>query len=823
MCEPKGRQKHLRGLFTRVPRPTLAAILLIPILLLIDTLCYQVAMPVTIDIQQGQGTLTVGSIHLSLGKVGQVLTLQFPPHNPLVHEYQIDGSDSTNNLDLDTGYLSQIADSFYYRLQAWMRDLDGTSRWRDLEIQANGHVQKSLSWPENGSTIVLPEASNIHISLQLQRPETPMSLNLLLSDRQTIQITLDRNDRKLTAINLDPYETIANAFFPVDAAPFAAMIVDTLVRILLWALSALLAIQLLEAALGLVRAKWNDLRWKMKNQPENFQRWKWKQSLTQSLHTDEPEASSLSLQPTSAEPDADLLPLFRALHPIALIVLGCSLVFVIWISVIEYQGQPHIYDDSAYLFAAKMYAGGHFWVPAPATSNLFPGPFMDILNGRWFAQYEPGTALTLVPGIWLGVPWLIEPTMGTLALLGIGLIAARLYNRRVATLAVLLGCLSPFYSYLAASYLSHAIALFYLVWGVWALLRFIQGGGGWSLPLSALCFGMATLTRDQVALLYISISIPGAIIVAWKRSTYKRSLLSLLGWSLSFLVVALIFAQFYLGFNLLLTGDPLLTPRNLFSPGDHWGFGIGVGFYGQHTLAAGLVNLDELLTSLQIDLFGWPFYLTLAFLALPFLLGRARKTDWFLLIALILTVGSYVGYFYHGIYLGPRYLFEDLPFLLILTARGILTLGAWGMEHRHTTFTWLKNRAGDHSLMPPPAISLVTLALVGVLILCNLIYYLPRQIVRYQNYTGLPDLYRLDTSQIYHPPFHHAIVITDNIIIYQQVLFPLNDPALKDDVIYAWGYTSSQFEQLRKAFPGRMLYMLVINLDGSVKYLEIRD
>ncbi len=59
----------------------------------------------------------------------------------------------------------------------------------------------------------------------------------------------------------------------------------------------------------------------------------------------------------------------------------------------------------------------------------------------------------------------------------------------------------------------------------------------------------------------------------------------------------LIFVGMTLGYNALLTGNALISPRSLFFSGDHWGFGTGVGFYGQHTLAAGLVNLDELLTS----------------------------------------------------------------------------------------------------------------------------------------------------------------------------------------------------------------------------------
>ncbi len=525
----------------------LAAILLIPILLLIDALCYQVTLPVTIDVAHGVGTLAVGSTRLSLGKLDQPRSLQFVPHDPLVHEYQIDGSDSTNNLDLDTTYLSQLASSPYYRLQAWMRDLDGTSRWRDLEVQVGGREVKSIAWPTNGEQVLLPDAPEIHLSLQLQRPETPMSLDLVLSSGKILQITLDRNNRQITVVDLDTDQTIASTFFPVDVAPFAAMVVDTLARILLCAAALLLLVQFGEMGIGL---------------------------LARSAKISVPKVvASLRISVSNAGVfgKTRLRRLFQALHPVAFIALGCSLVYVIWIAVVEYRGQPHIYDASAYLFAAKMYASGQLSVPAPLASNLFPGPFMVIFNGRWFGQYEPGTSLTLVPGVWLGVPWLVEPVLGTLALLGIGLTAARLYDRRVATLAVLLGCLSPFYTYLAASYLSHTVALFYLVWGLWALLRFVQSESGWNVLICGCCFGMAVLTRDLVALLYIAILVPGVVMITWERGKYSRQRLHWLTWLLVLVLIGAVFFYLYVGFNLLLTGEAFTTPRNLFFPGDTWG------------------------------------------------------------------------------------------------------------------------------------------------------------------------------------------------------------------------------------------------------------
>ncbi|HWS85071.1 MAG TPA: glycosyltransferase family 39 protein, partial [Ktedonobacteraceae bacterium] len=655
----------------------LALLLLLLLLVLADILCYQQALSVVLDEQAGHATLSVGSETVPLGFIGDPVSLQFPLHDPVIHEYQLDGTDSTDNFTLDTTYLHSIASSPYYLFQSWMRNLDGTSRWSDLRVSSNSLLLASKDWPANGESVSLLPATRpsssatLRLQVMLRRPETPMTLNLIMADNSIIQITLDRNDRTINVMRGS--HAIANAFFPVDVLPFTAMVIDTLLRTIAWAVVLLMVVLVCEVALVFIRYLWLPPSRALPEAPVQEER-------AQIVPgTVESSPSTTNISPFASLVDICWMAfikvwrnLTRALHPIVLVVLLASLCFVAWIASVQYHAEPHIYDASAYLFAAKMYASGHLAVPALAVLDRFPGPFMVQYGGQWFGQYVPGTSLTLVPGIWLGVPWLVEPVLGTFALLGIGLIAARLFDRRVATLAVLLGTLSPFYSYLAASYLSHTVALFYLTWGLWALLRFSQGEARWNLPLAALFFGMGYLTRDLPALLFVAVVLPSIMLLSWRRvrDDWRNWIMP----GIFSLAIACVFFVLIRQFNTVLTHNPSVTPRSLFFAGDHWGFGAGVGFYGQHTLAAGLVNLDELLTVLAIDLYGWPFYLTLAFLVLPFLTRRATATDWFCLVCLIILTGAYVGYFYHGIYLGPRYLFETLPFLLILTARGIMTL-----------------------------------------------------------------------------------------------------------------------------------------------------
>lgn len=803
----------MKWLRSYVVREVLLLLFLAILFIVGDEGCYAVTLPVEIDMQRTLATLHVGTTSLSLGQIGTPTALQFALQDPVVHEYQIDGTDSTNNFTLDTDYLHVFASSPYYRFQAWMRNLDGTSRWRDLAVWENNKQQVSQNWPTEGTSTLLPLASTLRIQVQVQRPETPLTLNLLMKDRSTLHIVLDRNNRRITVtrdtLPQGPTATVASAFFPTDTAPFAAMVVDTLLRTMLWAILLLLSVLLSEALLGVLLA--TSQKRKEVEAPSPIL--KNEATITR---------SRISTMPPLLQCVFSILQrgwegLTKALHPFALVALSVSFIFVAWTAAVQYHGEPHIFDASAYLFAAKMYALGHLSVPVPLAIDRFPGPFMIEFNGQWFGQYAPGTALTIVPGIWLGLPWLIEPLLGTFALLGIGLIAVQLYNRQVATLAVILGTLSPFYTYLAASYLSHTIALFYLVWGVWALLRFTHGKAVWYIALAAALFGMAGLTRDLVALLFIAIAVPGVLLLSWPsvRKERKRWVLG----GAFFIAVGFFFLGINLAFNALLTGSIFVTPRSLFFAGDHWGFGQGVGFYGQHTLAAGFVNLDELLTILAIDLFGWPFYLSFAFLVIPFLTRRAVSADWLLLTGAVIMTGAYVGYFYHGIYLGPRYLFETLPFLLILTSRGILTLAETGIEVRAR----LKKAAQQqvNSAGSTLSHSVVTTVLLASLLACNILYFMPRQVALHQNYTGLPVGTVIDLDAIYHPPLSHAIVVTDDYTLYQFVLFPLNDPYLHQSVIYALASSSPNYTELRMAYPGRTLYRIAVGSNGAVTYVKV--
>jgi hypothetical protein len=269
----------------------------------------------------------------------------------------------------------------------------------------------------------------------------------------------------------------------------------------------------------------------------------------------------------------------------------------------------------------------------------------------------------------------------------------------------------------------------------------------------------------------------------------------------AFCVPALLCLAFYFFFNWSTTGNALLTPRAALDARDAWGFGPGHGWYNMHTLAAGLFIVENQLTALLIDLFGWPYYLTLGFFFMPLLTLRLKDYDLLLYgIAATFLLG-YGGYFYHGIAYGPRYIFGSLPAYIMLTARGIVVA-------TEVTTLMLRRLAG----LPRARIAALTSTAVALAALCacNLTFYLPRQLALYHDYLEQ----RTDDGLAYdhvHPSWmHNAIVLAEDGGFYGDVLFPLNDPLLRGDILYARVPPTRNIKPLMVAYPGRTLYLLNI-------------
>jgi hypothetical protein len=779
-------------------RDTLAHILIFAViglaLLLVEHASFATAkVPLRVTMTTTSGDFEIDGQRLALTWTRRPTEVLIIHPDATTREIQIDGSDSLNNFDQDTAYFARLAASPYYQFQAWMRDMPSYSDWSDLSaaVMADGVETDVRHYQPDSTLLALPAGETVTFSASLIRPETPTSVEFLCDNTPCAEVVVDRNDRYAVARTLAagvPQDE-QRIYFPTQPWPFAAEVVNLVSRVLLWSLALIALLFLLALALA------------------------WIMSRPRIAHLAQSIADRLGA--LWRRIPAQLWRIDRW-DTLALLVAGASFAATLTVALVQFHGEPHILDASAYYFQAKIFASGRLSAAPPDDLAAFQGPFMLAGAGRWFAQYAPGTSALLALGMLAGAPWIIEPLLGTLALWGVYRLGKLLYNAPTGLLALVLGALSGFYIYIAATYLSHAVALFFAVYCLLFFARFDKFGRNVDLALAVTCACALFLTRELSGLVI------GGATAAFVLVTNRRALMGewrrWLSGALLATLALVVTINVYILYNALQTGDPLTAPRAVFNPADRYGFGEGIGFYGQHTLAAGMVVLDQLLTSLLTTLYGWPFYLTLALLPCAYLMRR-RVTRWdvFFGAMIVLLLALQVGYFYHGIYLGPRYLYEALPFLLLLTARGATGLAAAsGLAAR---WAWAAIHLALTKRTATVAGRLAVAGMLIALIACNTLYYLPRQVTLRANYSGLPIWEPVDVGAIYAFQQPRALVVTDDRAIYSYVLFPLNDPNLTDQTIYAFAATSDDRAALQAEFPERTIYVLRVGPNGTVQFI----
>lgn len=480
---------------------------------------------------------------------------------------------------------------------------------------------------------------------------------------------------------------------------------------------------------------------------------------------------------------------FLALLFVGAIALSCSVAYFLL------ERIPHVQDSVAYLFQAKTFALGRLWVPTPPKPEFFEHEFILNYEGKWFSKYPPGHAAVLALGVLAGQPWLVNPIVGALTLLVVFCLGREVYGKQVGLLAACLGLVSPFWVFMSGSQMAHPTALFFL--SLFALF-FVRGerGRGWGYyPLAGACLGMGVLIRPWTA---VGIAAPFGI---WALFVLLRHWPAKVWRYLSLLLVLAGFCGLLLAYNAAVTGNPLQNPQELWWPFDRVGFGEGIGGHGPHTVEAGLWNTQRNLTEMMTHLFGWPAYLTLAFALAPFALHRANRWDALFLAAWLSLVAAYVAWWADGVMYGPRFHYESLTFLLLLTARGVWIVGEQGAR-----FAAILLKRGRPALERGRGLAL---AIVGLLVVLNLVAYMPGQWKLYHgyNYVNAGSIDAVRAAGI-----HNALVFTQVGKWYEWwnygSVFSSNSPLLDSDVVYARDLGLDKDRELMQLYPDRKYYLL---------------
>lgn len=376
------------------------------------------------------------------------------------------------------------------------------------------------------------------------------------------------------------------------------------------------------------------------------------------------------------------------------------LVLLLATSILAFARRPLLIDSVIQLFQARIFASGHLYAGAPPGEAFFAVQHMLVDGGRWYSQYPPGHSAILGLGVGLGVAWLVPVALSVGTALLLYGFARRAYDLATARLTVILLALAPFFWFMGASHMNHVSALFFVSAFLYLLVRWEERGAPGILLGAGLAIGAAFLSRPLTAVAVGLAMAPFVLLTAFRKRDIVSAGAGLAG------VLAAVFL--YLAYNAATTGDPLLLGYIKL-----WGADHGLGFHSTpwgevHSLLAGLRNEITDLALLSALLFEWPVSALIP-AALLFAAGwGSRKWDTRLLAGFLALPAAYLFYWHRDAFLGPRYLYSGLAFLVPLTARGLIEVF---------------RRAGDRHLWGGSELTRVPVSSVaGMLLLLCLAY-----------------------------------------------------------------------------------------------------
>ena len=381
---------------------------------------------------------------------------------------------------------------------------------------------------------------------------------------------------------------------------------------------------------------------------------------------------------------------------LALVIALATVFATYYVSDRIYERMAHFEDEMAYIWQAQAIAGGELVLPSPPNPKSFLTPFVIDYKGIRFSKYPPGWPTALAMGFFTGLEDWVNPLLAGLGIWLLYRLAKRITTGPIGLLTILLMLISPMFWLLSGSMLSHAWSLaltlgFVLAWldtfnhGVHGEIKnsvfsVVRVPPKWlTILVAGLSLGVLVLTRPMNA---VGVALPFFIhglvlLVRGDKSTRIRVLtIGLLAAAVGGLLFAWQFA---------VTGDPLLNPYTLWWKYDKVGFGEGYGRWGDgHTLDHAWYIIKYSLwtpNGTRGDVLGWE---NLWWLFLPFGLWALRKkvSAWLVTGIFPALLLAYVPYWIGSWQYGPRYYYEGMLAITILSAAGIFWLAGDGMRIR---------------------------------------------------------------------------------------------------------------------------------------------
>jgi hypothetical protein len=434
-------------------------------------------------------------------------------------------------------------------------------------------------------------------------------------------------------------------------------------------------------------------------------------------------------------------------------------------------------DEHVYRFIAQTLRTGSLTAPSPGTDlPFFQEQFVVLNEGARYGKYPIGHPLLLAAGQALGAETLVVPAVTALFALALLQLGRTLFGPEVAALALLLTAVSPQVVLTGATLLSQPASAACLALGVAALFAG-RGRTGW-IALSGALFGYGVLIRPLPGVLFVPVALLYLATQKEAGGLRDRGLRVA-----AFLAPAALFTGAFLLVNRLQAGSALTTGYQAFHQ-------AGEGAPGLWSILGGDLGITALsvvgaLLRLNVWLLGWP--LSLAFCFFPVrdprirvLWGMVGAEGAYRLVSPKIGIGG----------VGPIYLYEVVPLLLLLSAAGLVWLARGGL-------------GAPWRLLRPSGLAAVVLA--GV-VTCGTMF-LPSR---------LADLRRMAAAQLLLPRLLAERGITNALVFHDGIVPPwtglswayyppCNSPGLDDAVLHLrmWKQPAAAYELWRRRFPQR--------------------
>jgi hypothetical protein len=488
------------------------------------------------------------------------------------------------------------------------------------------------------------------------------------------------------------------------------------------------------------------------------------------------------------------------------VLVSALFVFVITnvMSYFLFDHIPHVHDEIDYLFQAKIFKYGKLYMPSPPAKEFFDFPHI-INNGRWYSQYTPGYPFMLLLGLIVGAPWILNPLFAAFSIVLFYFLGKEIFNKTVGLFSAILGSISIWFLLMSSTMMSHTSCMFFLALFLLFLFRSLKNPSVANGVCAALALGMALLIRPFTSFLVAFSFLVFYTLNQWLK--LKSSTKNIAAFTLTMLLVLSVL----MAYNTATNGDPLRMGYVVcYGKEVLPGFGRSGCYDFIHTPYRGAMNTGLYLKSLNTYLFGWPFSLVLALFPL-LILGRVkpdtRKKILLLFSGFICLMVGY--FFYWGTVetIGPRFYFEGIPILILLSALGLYELP------RFLSAKLKKVR--------PDVINRVLIAGMIVLVAYGMLYRFPR-LIWPSNPEWFYDTYADDFAGVT-PRIDHTLkslhlinavvsmkMIHSHIPFFQHGSwgsgFLFTDPTLKGEIIYT-RELEERTGELLKAYPEKAHYL----------------